>query len=84
MYEYQVDKYWLVVGIQADGQLLFKTRRGKQHSISASDPRLRKASIWERLFKSKLFPTLNDGEVPASEAVTNAEPVNATAGRTGS
>ena len=68
MYEYQVDKYWLVVGVQADGQLIFKTRRGKQHVFSASDPRLRKASLWERIFKSKLFPTLNGREAPTAEA----------------
>ncbi len=59
MYEYQVDKYWLVVGVEADGQVVLKTRRGKHHTFPASDPRLRKASLWERMFKSKLFPTPN-------------------------
>ena len=76
MYEYQVDKYWLVVGVQADGQLLFTTRRGKQHAFSASDPRLRKASLWERIFKSKLFPTFSELELPAAEATSNPNAVN--------
>jgi hypothetical protein len=84
MYEYQVDKYWRVVGIQADGQLIFKTRRGKQHVFPASDPRLRKASLWERLFKSKLFPTCHDEEIAPSEGTKNAERLKAVAGRSGS
>ena len=84
MYEYQVDKYWLVVGFQPDGQLIFKTRRGKQNVFSASDPRLRKASMWERLFKSKLFPTSGDQEIPAIEATSNSNSVNVSAGRSGS
>lgn len=76
MYEYQVDKYWLIVGIQADGQLILKTRRGKRHVASASDPRLRKATLWERLFKAKLFPTNSDREIPVSDATSNANAVN--------
>jgi len=73
MYEYQVDKYWLVIGIQADGQLVLKTRRGKHHSFPASDPRLRKASFLERLFKAKLFPTLSGNDSTASSMKTGAE-----------
>ncbi len=82
MYEYQVDKYWLVVGIQADGQLIFKTRRGKRHVFSATDPRLRKASLWERLFKAKLFPNSKDQDFSPTE-VANSEPVNASTGSSG-
>lgn len=66
MYEYQVDKYWLVIGVEADGQLVLKTRRGKHHTFPASEPRLRKASFWERLFKAKLFPTLQGDEANLS------------------
>ena len=80
MYEYQVDKYWVVVGVQAEGKLLFKTRRGKLNSFLATDPRLRKATLWERLFKSKLFPALNVPELSASEASRN-EVENASASR---
>lgn len=83
MYEYQVDKYWLVIGVQADGQLIFKTRRGKLHSFPADDPRLRKASLWERLFKAKLFPVASGQEFSESEPQPKAEPVNASAGRSG-
>lgn len=83
MYEYQVDKYWLVVGVQADGKLLFKTRRGKLHSFLATDPRLRKASLWERLFKSKLFPAANVQESSASEAASK-EVENASTSRASS
>ena len=66
MYEYQVDKYWLVVGVEADGQLVLQTRRGKRHILPVTDPRLRKAGLFERLFKGKLFPTAN---MPSSPEV---------------
>lgn len=83
MYEYQVDKYWLVVGVQADGQLIFKTRRGKYHSFPANDPRLRKASLWERIFRSKLFPVAGDQELAGVVPAKNAEPANASVGQSG-
>jgi len=67
MYEYQVDKYWLVIGLQGNDQLVLKTR-GKQHLFPASDPRLRKASLWERFFKSKLFPTMSSPEFSSKES----------------
>lgn len=70
MYEYQVDKYWLVVGIQPDGQLVLQTRRGKRHVFPTTDPRLRKAGLLERLFKAKLFPTLN---CPPTSDVSESE-----------
>lgn len=63
MYEYQVDKYWLVVDLQADGHLVVKTRRGKRHVLPAADPRLRKAGLWERLFKNKMFPTMDSPDL---------------------
>jgi hypothetical protein len=56
-YDYQVDKYWLVAEVLSDGQIVLLTRRGKRHVLPISDPRLRKANLWERLFKSKRFPS---------------------------
>ncbi len=73
MYEYQVDKYWLVIGVEADGQLILKTRRGKQHTFPASDPRLRKAGFLERLFKAKLFPTLTGEDDATSNPKDSAQ-----------
>ncbi len=59
LYHYQVDKYWVVHQVQDDGTLVLKTRRGKLHTVSPDDPRLRKAGWWERLVKSHLFPLLD-------------------------
>ncbi|MCR9291532.1 MAG: hypothetical protein NXI32_02355 [bacterium] len=59
LYNYIVEKYWVVKAIDHDGRLLLKTRRGKEHLISPNDPRLRLASIWERVFLSNRFPTLD-------------------------
>src|SRR5436305_15202753 len=49
-YWYDVKKYWLVVHVGPDGFLTVITRRGKERSIAASDPRLRPARWWEALF----------------------------------
>src|SRR5262245_31246902 len=57
-YWYDVKKYWLVVNVLPDGMLTVVTRRGKQRSIEASDPRLRPARWWEMLFMRDRFPTL--------------------------
>jgi hypothetical protein len=57
-YTYCVDKFWKVVTVQPDGGLLVCTRRGKQHTIAANDPALRRAHWWERLWFRLRFPTL--------------------------
>lgn len=58
-YEYQVDKFWVVAEV-TDGRLVLQTRRGKRHVVQNDDPRLRKASFWERLFLRNRFPSLDD------------------------
>jgi hypothetical protein len=55
-YQYQVEKYWIVADVRPDGFILLKTRRGKNHLVATDDPRLRKASLFDRLWKSHLFP----------------------------
>ena len=55
-YNYQVDKYWLVIEVRATGELVVETRRGKSHVICADHPQLRKATLFEHLFKHRLFP----------------------------
>jgi len=70
-YWYDVKKYWLVVHVAADGSLTVITRRGKERSIDASDPRLRPARWWEALFLRDRFPrlaTAPDGQSPRSSA----------------
>ena len=56
LYQYQVDKYWIVADVRGKDVVL-ETRRGKRHVLSCDDLRLRKASWFERIFRSKLFPT---------------------------
>lgn len=55
-YQYQVDKFWIVTDVQPDGRVVVETRRGKQHVVESDDTHLRKASLFERIFKAKLFP----------------------------
>lgn len=65
-YRYLVRKYWVVAGIDPDGQLDVLTRRGKHRRIVAADPMLRRAYWWERLFFWDRFPHV-DAENAASE-----------------
>ena len=55
MYVYFVEKYWLVSEILPDGQLLLRTRRGKQHKVPLNDRGLRRPKWWERLFFANRF-----------------------------
>ncbi len=56
-YQYQVEKYWVVVQVRSDGKLVVQTRRGKTHLLRDDDPQLRKATLFERLFRSHIFPS---------------------------
>jgi hypothetical protein len=48
-YFYSVEKCWLVERVLADGNLLLRTRRGKNHVIARDDPKLRIATLWDRI-----------------------------------
>jgi hypothetical protein len=48
-YSYFIDKSWIVVAVLADGRLRLQTRRGKVHVVSADDPNLRHATLWDRV-----------------------------------
>lgn len=59
-YAYCVDKFWTVVDVRDDGQLLVTTRRGKENVVAVGDPNLRPARWWERLLYRDRFPKLGD------------------------
>ena len=61
-YSYSVDKFWRVIGVRPDNTLVVLTRRGKQHTIPADDPALRKVHWWERLLFWHRFPPRALGE----------------------
>lgn len=54
-YSYTVDKFWVVIDVQNDCQLVVTTHKGKRHVITADDPLLRHARWWERLIYRKRF-----------------------------
>lgn len=56
-YRYQVLKYWVVCGVHAGGRIEVCTRRGHLHTVLAADERLRHATLLERIFKRRYFPT---------------------------
>lgn len=55
-YVYEVDKFWIVSDVTDDGQLTARTRRGKLHRLSSTDPALRKPRWWERIWYAERFP----------------------------
>jgi hypothetical protein len=55
LYNYFVDKFWIVQSVLPDGRLLLQTRTGKTHVINASDPHLRRARWWERWLYNSRF-----------------------------
>lgn len=57
-YVYVVDKFWVVTEVRDEGQLVLRTRRGKQHIVAADDPQLRPMRWWEKLlWQHKIPPT---------------------------
>jgi hypothetical protein len=56
LYSYSVEKFWRVIRVQPDDILLVRTRRGKQHTLPANDPNLRRTRWWERLLFWHRFP----------------------------
>src|SRR5262249_15657052 len=57
-YSYDVNKFWTVVEVQANDEMVVWTRRGKRLTLNASDPALRRAGWWERLLFRRRFPPL--------------------------
>lgn len=66
-YAYLVDKHWVVVRVDGE-QLTVRTRRGKLHLISRTDPRLHKASWWERWMLAQRFKAID--ATPLENAIT--------------
>lgn len=58
-YGYEIEKYWRVTAVLPDGRLEVVTRRGKRHTVEATDPHLRRANFFERWFLASRFPPAN-------------------------
>ena len=55
-YSYIVEKYWLVTELVDGNHARLVTRRGKEHTVTLDDPRLRRARWWERWLLRNRFP----------------------------
>lgn len=74
LYRYTVDKFWVVEGLEDDGQLRLRTRRGKRHSVDANDPALRKARVWERwIYRTRFEVPDSSAEVSDHEGVAGGQ-----------
>ncbi len=74
MYQYMVDKFWIVDEVLEGGRVSLRTRRGKQHTVDADDLRLRLPRWWERWWHRDRFesiepvaPTLESTPVDVAE-----------------
>jgi hypothetical protein len=57
-YTYEVEKLWRVIEVLPDNTLVVRTRKGKQHTIPADDPNLRRAHWWKMLLYWRRLPPL--------------------------
>ncbi len=56
-YSYCVSKFYRVISVLPQ-QVVVRTRRGRQRTLAADDPALRRAHWWERLLFRHRFPPL--------------------------
>ena len=56
-YTYFVYKFYRVVALETDDKIVVITRRGRRHTLAASDRALRRASWWHRLLLRRRFPS---------------------------
>jgi hypothetical protein len=67
-YTYTVDKFWIVQEVRPDGNLVLRTRRGKLHTIPATDFSLRPANWWDRFRHRARFEAIElEDDKPDSE-----------------
>ena len=59
-YAYKVDKFYRVLEDEQDGRVTLITRKGRVHIVDVSDPRLHRASPWQRLRYRNRFPDLDE------------------------
>lgn len=73
-YTYTVDKFWVVDTINRDGTLLLRTRRGKEHTVDAGDPNLRRANWWERWRYRDRFVSISPDDERSSRPSSAQQP----------
>ena len=73
-YAYVVDKFWVVIELVGDDQVLLKTRRGKTRIVRLEDPLLRKARWWERWRYRNRFPApAGQSDTCGSDEITDGQ-----------
>lgn len=75
-YSYVVDKFWMVVGVDANKKVQIVTRKGKIRTVSIDDPLLKKANWWQRFRFRNRFPDRSILQSIASGASNEAADQN--------
>jgi len=73
-YSYEVDKFWTVMAVLPNDQIVVCTRRGKQLTLGTGDPALRRAHWFERFLFRHRFPVLKPGDSTPAEHATAQSP----------
>lgn len=68
LYNYVVDKFWVVDAVLPGDRLVLRTARGKTHIIEQSDPNLRKPGWIQRLLWRERFRMVEQSTNPANFA----------------
>ena len=67
-YTYEVHKFWTVVAVQPNNEIVVCTRRGKHLTLNAEDTALRRATLLEWLFYRHRFPVVTATDASAARA----------------
>ena len=54
-YSFYIEKFWVVSDVLKDGRLVLRTPRGKKRVVQADDPKLRYASLLEKIRHRQTF-----------------------------
>jgi hypothetical protein len=71
-YSYEVAKFWTVLAVLPNDEIVVCTRRGKQLRLTADDPALRRANWLERFLFRHRFPV--PGKVDSTTAQEPSPP----------
>jgi hypothetical protein len=55
-YSYCINKFYRVIAVGPNNQVVVYTRKGRRHTLAADDPALRRANFLERFLLRKRFP----------------------------
>jgi hypothetical protein len=75
-YSYEVAKFWTVLTVLPNNRIIVCTRRGKQLSLTADDPALRRANWLERFLFRRRFPVPGNVDSTTAQESSPVAPIS--------